>query len=114
MHEWIFSFLVSEQYQMVSGLLPEMILAGGLFAAGQMLALKLMSEMKSSSMLRVKIYTALMGILFNLIGVYLAGLYGIVLAAVAFSVTYLLWMFILSYRVVAADSADCSLTTESS
>ena len=91
-HEWLFRMLVSAQYRHVSHLLPWMVMAGGIFASGQILALKLMSEMKSARMTSAKIVTALLGVAFNVYGASVAGLAGVVAALIAFSVVYLAWM----------------------
>lgn len=99
MHEWFFRLLVATEYRSGSYLLPWIVLAGGIFAAGQVLALKLMSEMKSSAMTTAKIVTALVGILFNVIGARLAGMHGVVWALVAFSTSYFFWMAILARRL---------------
>lgn len=96
LHEWLFGLLVASEYRGGSYLLPWVVLAGGIFAAGQMLALKLMSEMKSSAMTKAKIVTALAGILFNVIGAALAGMHGVVVALVAFSSIYFVWMAVLA------------------
>jgi len=98
-HEWLFGLLVATEYRASSYLLPWVVLAGGLFAAGQMLALKLMSEMKSSAMTTAKIVTALIGILLNVIGAWLAGMHGVVFAMVAFSGIYFIWMARLARRL---------------
>jgi len=92
LHEWIFQVLVSTKYHAVSNLLPWMVLAGGIFAAGQMLALKLMSEMKSAVMTTAKIVTAILGVGLNIYGAARFGLQGVVIALVAFSSIYFLWM----------------------
>jgi O-antigen/teichoic acid export membrane protein len=92
LHEWIFQLLVAARYHSVSYLLPWMVLAGGIFAAGQMLALKLMSEMKSAVMTTAKIVTALLGVFLNVYGATKFGLQGVVAAVVAFSGIYFLWM----------------------
>lgn len=96
LHESFFGLLVASEYRGSSYLLPWVVLAGGIFAAGQMLALKLMSDMKSSAMTNAKIVTALVGILFNVIGVALAGIQGVVVALVAFSCIYFVWMGVLA------------------
>lgn len=98
LHPWIFWLFVSAEYHAISYLLPWVALAGGLFAAGQMLALKLMSDMNSAAMMRMKIMTALLGILFNVWGASVAGVTGIVGALVAFSVIYFGWMAWLSFH----------------
>lgn len=92
LHEWIFQVLVATKYHAVSNLLPWMVLAGGIFAAGQMLALKLMSEMKSVVMTTAKIVTAILGVGLNIYGASRFGLQGVVSALVAFSGVYFFWM----------------------
>ncbi len=96
-HEWLFRLLVAAKYRHISYLLPWCVLAGGIFSAGQILALKLMSEMKSSRMAIAKIVTALLGVAFNVCGATVAGLPGVVAALVAFSVVYLAWMVFLAH-----------------
>ena len=92
LHEWIFHLLVAAKYHTVSYLLPWMALAGGIFAAGQILALKLMSEMKSAAMTIAKIVTAILGVGMNIYGASQFGLQGVVAALVAFSGIYFFWM----------------------
>lgn len=94
-HERLFDLLVSSEYRESSHLLPWVVLAGGMFAAGQMLALKLMSEMKPSAMTGAKIITALIGVLFNVIGAALGGMQGVVASLVVFSGIYFVWMTML-------------------
>ena len=100
-HDWIFRLLVSEQYYSASYLLPWMIIAGGLFAAGQMLSLKLMSELNTQALVWPKIITSLIGALLSFVGAYVAGLPGVVFAAVTFSVLQLLWLGWLNLRPIA-------------
>lgn len=92
LHEWIFHLLVAAKYHAVSYLLPWMVLGGGIFAAGQMLALKLMSEMKPAAMTTAKIVTAILGVGLNIYGASQFGLPGVVAALVAFSGIYFFWM----------------------
>lgn len=94
-HERLFSVLVAAEYREISYLFPWVVLAGGLFAAGQMLSLKLMSEMKSRVLLAPKVITALLGVGLNLAGAALAGVHGVVAALVTFSCLYLIWMIVL-------------------
>jgi O-antigen/teichoic acid export membrane protein len=91
-HEWIFNLLVASNYHTVSYLLPWMVLAGGIFAAAQVLALKLMSELKSVVMTAAKIVTAILGVGLNIYGASQFGLQGVVAALVAFSCIYFLWI----------------------
>ena len=101
-HEWIFRLLVAREFRVVSYLLPWVVLAGGLFAAGQMLALKLLSDMRSTAMLWAKIVTAVLGIVFNIYGAAVAGSTGVAFAALAFAVVFFIWMLHLSRPRVAA------------
>jgi len=96
LHKWVFSILVAPAYHSISYLLPWVILAGGLFAAGQMLSLKFMSEMKSSKLTQIKITTALIGVLCNLFGAAFMGIRGVVIALVVFSAIYFLWMAVVA------------------
>lgn len=98
LHSWLFRWLVVEDYREVSYLLPWMVLAGGVFSAGQMLSLKMMSELKSLSLVGIKVGTATLGILFNLYGAFIAGVTGAVVAAIVFSAIYFLWMFLLLFQ----------------
>jgi O-antigen/teichoic acid export membrane protein len=99
LHSWIFKLLVAPKYQSVSYLLPWMVLAGGFFAAGQTLALKLMTDMKPALMLKTKIITAIVGVLFNFYFTSVAGLEGTVSASMAFSILYCGSMVLLTYRM---------------
>lgn len=95
-HEWIFRHLVAAEYRSVSYLLPWMILAGGLFSAGQVLSLKLMSDLNTIKLLWPKIITAIVGTLFSFAGAYAAGLNGVVFAIVAFATLHFVWLGLLN------------------
>jgi len=94
-HTQIFRILVAKEYATVSHLLPWMLLAGGIFTAGQTIALNLMSQMKTQTMMVAKIVTALLGVALNFAGAYLYGITGIVVAGILFSVLYFIWMAVL-------------------
>ena len=97
MHKWIFQVLVAQEFRSASYLLPWMILAGGVFAAGQALASNLQAQLKTRDMMAAKIITALFGVAFNIIGAYWYGMTGIVCAWLIFSMIYFLWMVVLVY-----------------
>ena len=97
-HTVVFRLFVAKEYSSVSYLLPWMLVAGGLFAAGQTIALNLMSQMKTQEMIAAKITTALFGITLNFAGAYFYGIGGIVMACVLFSVIYFIWMGILTQK----------------
>lgn len=96
LHRWIFQWLVAESFRDISHLLPWVVLAGGLFSAGQMLSLKLMSEIRSGSLLRIKVSTALIGIAANILGARWYGINGVTAALVLFSSMYLTWMLFIA------------------
>lgn len=95
-HKWVFSLLVASEYRSLSVLLPWFVLAGGLFATAQSLALKLSSEMRTGALAAVKISTAILGVGLNIAGAMLAGLDGVIFGLVIFSVIYLLWMALIA------------------
>jgi len=96
LHTQLFGLLVAKEYSRISYLLPWIILAGGIFSAGESMSLNLMSQMKTQYLIKAKIGTALMGIVFNVAGGYLSGSAGIVTANILFSAIYFTWMVILS------------------
>jgi len=95
-HAQIFLIFVAKKYGPVSHLFPWVLLAGGMFAAGQTIALNLMSQMKTHTMMVAKVITALLGVTFNFAGAYWYGTTGIVIAGILFSGLYFLWMAVLS------------------
>lgn len=98
LHSWVFQLVVGSKYLVVSHLLPWMVLAGGVFATGQILAIKLMSDMKPNLMAHAKIVTAVVGVGFNVFGAFSAGLHGVIVAQLAFSFLYLAWMARLAFH----------------
>ena len=87
------------QYQSISYLFPWILLAGGFFAAGQVVTMKVMSDMKTSSLIWPKLITSIIGVTFNFTGVFFGGLVGLVIAAIAFSILHFLWLFKVSQNI---------------
>lgn len=96
LHDWIFSFMVSQEYRTISFLLPAMVFSGGLFAASELLALKMMADLKVSAMVSTKIATSILGLLLNMLGAMCFGVIGVVGAQIIFSLLYLLCMVLLT------------------
>jgi O-antigen/teichoic acid export membrane protein len=94
-HRPLFALLVAPSYQAASWMLPGLVLSGGLFAAGQIASLALMTDIRSRELIFPKIATALLGILLNALGASRLGLPGVVLASLGFSAAYLAWILIL-------------------
>lgn len=90
--DYLFGVLVADKYRSASVYLPWIVLAGGMFSAGQILSLKLMSEMRSNVLLVAKVVTAIVGVVFNIIGAWMYGVKGVVCALIIFSFSYFLWM----------------------
>lgn len=96
MHEWLFAWLVAEDFRSNSNLLCWFVLAGGIFAAGQVLSLKLLSELRSRTMITMKVVTALLGVLANILGAAYFGLTGIIAALQVFSLIFVAWVVYLA------------------
>ena len=97
-HQLIFHLFAAESFRGISFLLPWMILAGGLFSAGQILSLKLMAEMRTGQLLVVKVFTALLGVGANVIGAWLFGIPGVVAGMIVFSLGFLIWTILLAAK----------------
>jgi O-antigen/teichoic acid export membrane protein len=95
-HAPLFAVLVGPEYRAISPLLPWLVLAGGLFACGQVAVLPLLSETNTQALVAPKIVTALLGIGLNLGGAFWLGLRGVVFAGTAFAAAYFLWVVLLA------------------
>jgi len=89
-HQHIFALLVAEQYRGTSGLLPWMVLAGGLFATGQVLSMECHVAFDTRALLVPKVVTSILGVALHLIGAWVAGVAGVVASSVMWAVIYLL------------------------
>jgi O-antigen/teichoic acid export membrane protein len=87
-HRELFSLLVATQYRQTSHLLPWMVLAGGLFAVGQIFSLQFMTSLNTRRLVGPKVVTAILGIAFTVVGATLYGIAGVVGASVVWSLLY--------------------------
>jgi O-antigen/teichoic acid export membrane protein len=90
-HQELFKILVAQDFLAYSDLLYILVLAGGLFAAAQVLALRTMADMTVKETIPSKIGSALIGIAANAILVAQLGVAGAALGVLTFSVVYLGW-----------------------
>jgi O-antigen/teichoic acid export membrane protein len=90
----IFFIFTEKSYYQVSDYLPIVVLSGGLFAAGNALALKIQAYQLSSRLMAPKIGMAIFGVFANSIGAYGYGLKGVVCAGLATSSFYLLMVYL--------------------
>lgn len=97
-HSEIFMVFIDDKYAIVSYLLPWVFLSSGVFAAGQVLSINIQSQMKTRSMIEVKIYTAIIGVVGNCIGAYYYGISGVVGAGLFFSLVHGVWMLYIFKR----------------
>lgn len=86
---YIFKLLVAPAYQSAAVFLPWLLLSGGLFAAGQVLASNLQAQLRTREMMSVKVGTAVLGVIFNFAGAYYFELPGVIAAGLLFSLSYL-------------------------
>jgi O-antigen/teichoic acid export membrane protein len=84
-HQELFQLFVSEKYLQYSYLLKWFVLSGSIFGIGELLLIKMQSNMKVKFLSVVKSYLGIFGFLLNLAGGYLAGFFGIITSMVLFS-----------------------------
>ena len=73
-----------------------MVLAGGLFAAGQIGTIGLLSETETKILLAPKIGTAVLGTALNFAAGYYCGLSGVVYAVTFSAAVYVSWIILLT------------------
>lgn len=101
LHDKIFAIFASANYTNVSYLLPWVILSGGIFASAQLLALELMTQLKTNRLVVCTVVTSLMGITFNFAAAYYFSIDGVVGAGIIYSITYFLWVFAICRKIGA-------------
>jgi O-antigen/teichoic acid export membrane protein len=115
LHGLVFAWFVAPEYRAVSWLLPGMLLAGGLFATGQLAVVYLLSGTETRSLLAPKVVMAIVGMLLNMVGAAWLGIRGVVCGSVIASAMYLFWILYLvrtrhnqSVSRAASDHQDLS------
>lgn len=95
----VFSIFTPASYHSAAIYLPVVVLSGGLFAAGNALAMKIQAHKLSVMLLKPKIGMAIVGLLANIFGAYYYGLKGIVFACLFTSFIYLLLVYFSSRKL---------------
>ena len=98
LHSWFFKMLVSPEYRDQSFLLPWVVLGGGLFAASQILCMKLMTDLNTRALTVPKLATSVLAVILNALGARIWGIEGVVGSQVVFSLLIFAWMAILTRR----------------
>lgn len=92
LHRVCVRVLLGPAYRESSMVIPVLIAAGGVFAAGQVVAIALMLRQSSSALIPPKIGTAVLGVAANLAGIRYYGIPGAAGASLMFSASYLIWV----------------------
>ena len=106
LHRPIFAILASAEYRTVSYLLPYMVLAGGLFSAGQLAALRIVMGLDTTPLMPVKIGSGILGTALSFGGAYWFGLPGVVAATLCGSAIYYVWTLTIQAPVTAGIESE--------
>jgi len=87
--EFIMNLVASSEYYELKSFLPLMILAAGLYSGGDLLAVRLMTQIRTMEILLIKIMASMFGLAINFLLAYLYGIKGVVLGLVCFGLIYL-------------------------
>jgi O-antigen/teichoic acid export membrane protein len=94
-HAWLFEWIVGSDYRSKSYLLPWVVIAGGVFSAGQVLALNQLVNLQTRSLLIPKTVTAVLAVGMNFAGAHYFGVDGVVVGLIGFSTLYFAWICLL-------------------
>lgn len=89
-HEIVFNILVSDEYLKISYLLPFILLAGGMFSLGQVFALQMMIDKRNRQLLGIKVFSACVGIVGNVVLSMAFSIVGTVASLSLFAAVFLL------------------------
>lgn len=94
--DWIFSIAVNENFHEYSYLFPLMILAAGFHGCHQIIGMRFSASLNVKKLLLPQILSALLFVIFNFLGAYIAGVNGLVYAFLGASLIYFLWILVFS------------------
>ncbi len=96
-HDALVLTLSSAIYTKYSYLMPIFVLAGGFFSAGQLVTVKILTDLKTNILVSGKIFSSLLCITLNIFLAKLYGIDGVAVSILFFSIVYFVWMFYLAY-----------------
>jgi len=102
-HKPLFALFVDQDYQIVSYLLPWTVLSAGIYSAGSIPLVSVLSRFESGRILPMKIGTTLLGVICYITGAFFYKLEGLVFGGLVFSVIYLICAYKLN---VINDKSD--------
>lgn len=111
-HGFLFNYLVAEEFRSVSWLWPWTVLGGGLFAAGQVFVISVMSGMDTRKLIPMKVASAGVSAICFFSGAMFFGLKGVVFGWVLFSLLHLIWAIILHYQEVKIHATNDKVVTD--
>jgi len=89
-HKPLFALFVDQDYQIVSYLLPWTVLSAGIYSAGSIPLVSVLSRFESGRILPMKIGTTLLGVICYITGAFFYKLEGLVFGGLVFSFIYLI------------------------
>jgi O-antigen/teichoic acid export membrane protein len=98
--EKFFELVIDSRYSAAAKYLPFMLVSAGFFQAGEVVSSQLMSENRSKDIFKVKMLTAFICLVSNVIGSYFYGITGIVGSMIFFGTIYfaIFWTFLISKK----------------
>ncbi len=91
-HPLVGRLLLAPEYRGVTHYLPWVVVAGGLFATGQVASTFFMISKRSAALAAPKIVTAIAGVAMTFVGAKWWGIAGVIGASIAFGVVYCAWV----------------------
>ncbi len=99
LHPLIGRLLLAPEYRVVTHYLPWMVVAGGLYATGQVASIFFMISNRSAALVPPKIVTAILGIALCFAGAKWYGIAGVIGALIVFGAVYCVWVSLAATRM---------------